>query len=183
VFEKRHIFFYLFCSLIFQSVKSQFYNLPNDYFFSLLTEKQLAAKDSSIHNGVKPYIHFFSKKYVHVEDSHRIFKYISEDPALDLVFFKHVIRVEPKKENFKLYFDPLLNFEAARDVADSVPRWLYTDTRGLIASGYIGGKFYFESMFSESQSFFPNYIANNSKATGVVTGQGRWKAFKQDGVD
>ncbi len=80
--------------------QAQFYNMPNDYNFSLLTERSLAAKDSAIHSGVKPYIHFFNEKYEHVPDTHRIFKYIVDDPALDAFFFKHVIRIEPKKENF-----------------------------------------------------------------------------------
>jgi hypothetical protein len=163
--------------------KSQFYNLPNEYSFSLLTERQLAKKDSAIHTGIKPYIHFFSTKYVHVEDTHRIFKYITDDPALDLAFYKHFIRVEPKSEKFKLRLDPALNLESGRDLSDTISRWLYSNTRGFIGSGYIGDKFYFETSFIESQSIFPNYIANSAKASGVVPGQGRWKAFKSNGFD
>jgi hypothetical protein len=163
--------------------KSQFYNLPGDYNFSLLTERSLAAKDSSIHSGIKPYIHFFDQKYVHVPDSHRLFKYIVDDPALDAMFFKHVVRVQPPRENFKLFLDPILNLEFGMDLNDTLKRRLSTNTRGLIASGYIGSKFYFETMFAENQSTFPEYVSNMAKTTLVVPGQGRWKTFKKTGYD
>ncbi|PBQ31736.1 hypothetical protein CNR22_08115 [Sphingobacteriaceae bacterium] len=164
-------------------LKAQFYNLPNDYSFSLLTERGLAAKDSSIHTGVKPYIHFFSNKYIHVADSHRVFKYINDDPAIDLVFYKHFFRVEPKKEKFKLRLDPLLNLEYGEDPSDKKLRRAFVNTRGVIASGYVGDKVYFESLFAESQSVFPRYMANVANATSVVPGQGRWKQFKSQGYD
>lgn len=163
--------------------KSQFYNLPNDYFFSLLTERQLSRKDSSLHASIKPYIHFFSDQYINVPDSHRIFKYISEDPALDAVFFKHLIRIEPPKQNFRLQLDPLLNFEPGMDLSKKDKYLLTTNTRGFIGSGYVGAKVYFETIFAETQSIFPDYIANNIQSTAIVPGQGRWKTFKTNGFD
>jgi hypothetical protein len=165
------------------TAQSQFYNFPNDYSFSLLTEKQLAKKDSAVHSGIKPYIHFFSDKYAHVADSHRVFKFIKDDPALDLVFYKHFLRIEPKKENFKLRVDPLLNLEVGKDFAINPSGRLYTNTRGVIASGYVGDKVYFESMFAENQSFFPTYLSVNAKTSAVIPGQGRWKEFKKTGYD
>lgn len=163
-------------------ISAQFYNLPNDYAYSLLTERKLADKDSAIHSGVKPYIHFFSNKYIHVADSHRVFKFIVDDAALDLAFYKHVITIKPKNQNFKLTLDPLLDVNIGNSY-DTIKRQTSTNTRGFIASGYIGNKVYFESMFAESQSFFPTYLNNNAKATGVVPGQGRWKNFKVTGYD
>ncbi|MBL7919212.1 MAG: hypothetical protein JNJ40_02795 [Bacteroidia bacterium] len=163
--------------------RSQFYNLPGDYNFSLLTERALATKDSAIHSGLKPYIHFFNYTYEHIPDSNRLFKYIVDDPALDAMFFKHVVRVQPPNQNFKFFLDPLLNFEEGRDLTDTLNRRLNTNTRGLIASGYIGNKFYFETMFAENQSTFPNYVSNLVKATYIVPGQGRWKTFKGTGYD
>ncbi|MES2681363.1 MAG: hypothetical protein V4635_15820 [Bacteroidota bacterium] len=181
---KKNIFFCTaICILVFQTSLAQFYNLPGDYSFSLLTEKKLAIKDSAVHAGIKPYIHFFSDKYVHVPDSHRLFKYISDDAAIDLVFYKHLIAVEPKKENFKLRLDPVLNIEPGKDLAASGDKILYTNTRGFIASGYIGNNFYFETLLAENQSMFPYYIDLNVKSTSVVPGQGRWKAFKVTGYD
>lgn len=165
------------------SSQAQFYNLPNEYSFSLLTERVLARTDSSIHSNVKPYIPFFSNKYKHVADSHRVFKFIVEDPAIDLIFYTHFLRVEPKKEKFRLYIDPILNLELGRNLNDSLSRWLYSNTRGIIGSGTIGDKVYFESMFVENQSVFPGYLNDVTKSTQVVPGQGRWKTFKTTGYD
>ncbi|MCE3228102.1 MAG: hypothetical protein K0S32_2653 [Bacteroidetes bacterium] len=165
-------------------IKGQFYNLPNEYSFSLLTERKLAAKDSATHTGLKPYIHFFSDKYVHVADTHRIFKFIVDDPALDIAFIKHVITIKPRNQNFKLTLDPLLNFELGSDYYnDTVKTQTQTNTRGFIGCGYVGDKVYFETMFAESQSFFPQYLKKSSLATGIIPGQGRWKAFEGNGFD
>lgn len=174
---------FVFLFFISAPLRSQFYNLPGDYSFSLLTEKKLAGKDSSLHAGVKPYIHFFSDNYVHEGDTHRLFRFISDDPAIDLLFNKHFLRVEPKKENFKLRLDPLLNMELGRDVLNPSEGRLYTNTRGLIGSGYVGNNVYFESLFAENQSFFPAYISNQANRTLVIPGQGRWKEFKVNGYD
>ncbi len=165
------------------SLKAQFYNLPSEYGFSLLTERNLAAKDSSIHTGVKPYIHFFSNKYIHESDSQVVFKYISDDPAVDLIFYNHLINVQSKKENYKLRIDPLIGYDLGRNLVDTVTRNLGTNTRGFVASAYIGNDFYCETIFSENQSFYPDYLISFSQATGVTPGQGRHKPFKIRGYD
>jgi hypothetical protein len=165
------------------STKAQFYDLPTEYGFSLLTEKQLAKKDSSVHCGVKPYIPFYSQKYLHVTDSHRIFRFIEDDPLLDIIFFKDFLRVNRKDEKFKIKIDPLINIESGRDLNDSSSTNIYTNSRGIIAAGSIGEKFYFETLFSENQSVFPTYVADYSKSTLIVPGQGRWKTFKSKGFD
>lgn len=169
--------------LAFFSSRAQFYNLPNDYNFTLLTERTLAQKDSSVHSGIKPYIHFFSKKYIHHADSHKIFKYITDDPALDIAFYKHLLAIEPKESNFKLRIDPILNYEVGKDFADTVNQKLVTNSRGVIASAYIGNDFYCESMFVENQSFFPNYVKAVASAGKIIPGQGRYKVFKTTGYD
>lgn len=163
--------------------RAQFYNLPNEYSFSLLTERELAAKDSSVHSSVKPYIHFYSEKYKHVADSHPVFKYITEDPFLDRVFRTDLIGVSSREKKFSVKVDPILNFEFGRDSEDTIRRSLYTNTRGFIASGSLGKDFYFETMLVENQSVFPNYIESYNRALGIVPGQGRWKAFKSRGFD
>jgi hypothetical protein len=165
------------------TVRAQFYNLPNDYFFSLLTERELAKKDPQVHSDIKPYIHFLNKKYIHRADSHRIFKYITEDPALDVTFFKHVLSFEPKNENFKIHVDPIVGFVNGRDLVDTTAQRYIVNTRGIIAQVYIGKDFYAESMFVENQAFLPDYAAQYCTATGVVPGQGRYKAFKKYGFD
>lgn len=172
--------FLLFFSTLLQA---QFYNLPADYFFSLFTEKQLAEKDRAIHTGLKPYVPFFSDKYQHVEDSHQVFRFITNDPAVDAVFRKHLIRIEPKTEKFKLRLDPLLHLETGRDFSDSLNSPLFNNTRGFIGSGEVGSKVYFETLFAESQSTLPIYLWQYAQATAIVPGQGRWKNFKSRGFD
>lgn len=184
MFQKKYILSLLFVTILFiRSGRSQFYNLPNDYNFALLTERALAAKDSSIHNGIKPYIHFFSKKYEYISDTHKVFKYITDDPALDLIFYKHLLRVEPKKEKFILRLDPLLNFEGGKDLSDTSHKTLFNNTRGIIVSGYIDDKVYFESIIAENQSIFPTYLSDAAITSSIVPGQGRWKPYKVSGYD
>lgn len=168
--------------LVSLDVRAQFYNLPNDFSFGLSTERSLSAKDSSVHSGIKPYIPFFSDKYKHVADTHKIFRYITDDPALDAAFYKHLIRIHPPGEKFSFTIDPLLNIDIG-DSFDTIKRRTSTNTRGFIATGHIGKTFYFETMFAESQSFFPGYLGSAVNALTVVPGQGRYKNFKAGGFD
>lgn len=163
--------------------QAQFYNLPAANGFNGFTETQLAQKDATLHTGLQPYVPFFSDRYRHVADSHRVFRYITDDPALDLLFFKHLLRVAPRQDNFQLHIDPLLHLEAGRDFSDSAGQLLFTNTRGFIGSAQIGTRVYVESIFAESQSVFPDYLRQSAEITGVVPGQGRWKRFKQNGYD
>lgn len=175
----------LFLFLIANPLKSQFYNLPNEYFFNTLTQRELNKIDSSqVHTGIQPYIPFFNKKYEFVADTHRIFKYITEDLFLDKVFFDHLLHIKSKQGNYEFKVDPLLNVELGRAYYDtSRHQQLSTNTRGFIASGTIGKDIYFESMFAENQSYFPYYISNFAKQTRVIPGQGRYKVFKVKGYD
>ncbi len=181
---KKNIFLFLFfCFALGKPLKAQFYNLPTDYAFSVRTQQQLAFKDSAVHSGIQPYIPFFSNKYLQLGDTHRIYKYITEDPAIELLFFKDVIRIEPKKEKFKMRLDPILNLELGKDYVEKINRKLYTNTRGFIGSATIGEKVYVETMFAENQSLFPTYLSNSANVTKVIPGQGRWKTFKVSGYD
>jgi hypothetical protein len=173
----------LFLILFHFSGKAQFYNFPNDYSFSLLTERTLAAPDSSIHTSLKPYVHFFSGKYTHVADTHHVFKYISEDMFLDKIFVDHLLHIKSRNKKYRFTVDPLVNFEGGRDGEDTIDRRLYVNTRGFIAAGYLGKDFYFETMLAENQAIFPNYIESHNNKTLIVPGQGRWKTFKKRGYD
>ena len=164
---------------------SQFYNLPNDYFFNLLTDKNLSKIDSvQTHSSIQPYIHFYNKRYEFMPDTFKVFKFITDDPLLDKVFYDHLIHINSKKNKFDFKVDPLLNIELGRSYSDTA-NYVNTssNTRGFIASGTIGTNFYFETMFAENQSFFPYYISNFNKQTNVVPGQGRFKSFKVTGYD
>lgn len=116
-------------------------------------------------------------------DTHVIFKYISEDPALDLVFYKPLIHVKPREEKFVLNISPVLNYQVGMDLVDSTREKLVNNTRGIIASVHVGSDLYIETLFAENQTFFPNYLRDYSKANAVVPGQGRHKAFKVTGFD
>lgn len=185
--------------LITCSLKAQFYNLPNDYFYNTLTQKQLAKIDSDqVHAGIQPYIPFFNKKYEFVADTHRVFKFINDDVLINKIFNDHLIHIKSKSAGastplsdhrsvstkFEFKVDPLLNVELGRAYYDTAQfQRVSTNTRGFIASGTIGKDFYFETMFAENQSFFPYYIKKSNNATGVVAGQGRYKVFKTTGYD
>lgn len=176
---------YALCLMSF-SAKAQFYNLPNDYFFNLLTQKQLSKLDTvPSHPAIQPYIPFFNTKYNNIADTHRVFKYITEDPLLDKVFFDDLIYIKSKKDHkYTFRVNPLLNFETGRASYDtSSSQSISTNTRGFIASGLIGSNFYFETLFAENQSFFPHYMNANAKQTKIIPGQGRFKEFKKTGYD
>mgnify|MGYP000872966162 FL=1 len=171
--------------LITCSLKAQFYNLPNDYFYNTLTQKELSKIDSvQTHISIQPYIPFFNKRYEFVPDTFKLFKYITDDIALDKVFIDHLIHIKSKENKYEFKVDPLLNVELGRAYSDTT-NYLNTstNTRGFIASGSVGKDFYFETMFSENQSFFPYYISNFNNQTKIVPGQGRYKVFKKSGYD
>lgn len=179
---------YLIISLLISlslPLKAQFYNLPNDYFFNTFSQRELAKIDSEqIHSSIQPYIPFFNKKYEFVGDTHRLFKYVKNDPLLEKVFSDHLIHIRSKTNAYEFKVDPLLNIELGRSYSDTTNyKNIYTNTRGFIASGSIGKTFYFETLFSENQSQFPYYISHFNNQTGVVPGQGRYKVFKTTGYD
>jgi len=103
--------------------------------------------------------------------------------------------VSDTADKFHLTIDPILNFEFGKDMADTSGEKLYKNTRGFIARGSIGEKFYFETSFYENQSTFTKYIDSyivstddlfpqtNNYNYNVVPGQGRSKAFKKNGYD
>jgi len=180
---KYHIYLFFFLIFFQPFCKAQFFNLPTEYFSSLLTERELAKKENQLHTGIKPYIHFYSPKYLHVIDSHSVYKYIHEDAGVDAVFYNHLINIAPKNENINIKIDPIINFELGNDFLDTLNQRLFTNTRGAMVSGSIGPKVYFETMFSENQALFPAYIYNSSNVSKVVPGQGRFKNFKTYGFD
>lgn len=180
----KHLLSFIFCLLSIYS-KAQFYNLPNEYFFNTLSQRQLARLDTEqIHSSIQPYIPFFNKKYEFVKDTHHVLKYITDDILVDKVFYDHLIHIKSKQGKYEFKVDPLLNVELGKAYYDTTKTQnISTNTRGFIASGTIGKDFYFETMFAENQSFFPLYISNLSNQTNIVPGQGRYKTFKTTGYD
>lgn len=184
--KKRFLPFAFSVFLFAYVTKAQYYNLPGEYFFSTLTQKNLSKIDTEqTHLGIQPYIPFFNKKYEFVADTFRVFKYITQDPLLDKVFFEDLIRIKSKDGKFDFKVNPLLNIENGRAFVDtnSKQQRASTNTRGFIACGTIGKDFYFETMFSENQSFFPSYVSSYNNQTKIIPGQGRYKVFKTSGYD
>jgi len=85
--------------------------------------------------------------------------------------------------DFYLTIDPIFNFQIGRDTEDSTNRNLSNNTRGILVQGAVGQKLAFYASFYENQSFFPTYLSDHIKETGVIPGQGRYKGFKIDGFD
>ncbi|MCC6180955.1 MAG: hypothetical protein IT237_03880 [Bacteroidia bacterium] len=185
--RKQILLFTFFAILLPQFYFAQFYNLPNDYIFGISTQKQLAKIDTleQTHSAIQPYISFYSKQYEFIADSTKLFKYVADDPAINKIFFDHLIHLKSKNNKYEFKVNPLLNFEFGRAYYDttSIYTKTSTNTRGFIASGAIGKDFYFETMFAENQSVFPAYVALYSKQTKIIPGQGRYKAFKTTGYD
>ncbi len=180
----NHITFILF--LLAFSLKAQFYNLPNEYFVGLLTQAQLSKIDSiPSHPGIQPYIPFFGSKYKFIADTCKVFKFISDDPLLDKIFFDHLIHIKSKKKGkYEFTLNPLVNFENGKAYYDTTTTQnISTNTRGFIANGFLGKDFYFETLFAENQSFFPHYMNTFASQTKVIPGQGRYKIFKTTGYD
>ena len=180
MFSRRALLFLL--SLPFFS-EAQFYSLPTSYDYNILTTRHLARRDIVVHPAMQPFIPLLNQGHHYVADTSVVFRYIKEDAALDIIFREHFIQVKPRSEPFLLRIDPVFNFEAGRDTRDTTGRNLYTNTRGFVASGTIGRRFYFESMLCENQALFPAYLTTESLVTKVVPGQGRWKQFKGAGFD
>jgi hypothetical protein len=84
---------------------------------------------------------------------------------------------------FKLSIDPLINVSAGKGYKTDAGQKIFTNSRGLLVRGDITQRFSFETSFLESQSFFPKYLSSYVKATNVVPGMARAKAFKVTGYD
>jgi hypothetical protein len=85
------------------------------------------------------------------------------------------------REKFWFAVNPLMNFDIGYEVDEERSR--YVNTRGFEAKGEIGKGFSFYTSFYENQATFVNYLDSNIRATTVVPGQGKVRAFKDDGFD
>ena len=85
--------------------------------------------------------------------------------------------------NFYMTIDPLLNIEMGKDSEDTTGNSFSKNTRGAIVRANVGSKFSFETVLYENQVFLPKYEADYVNASGVMSGQGRVKRFKQNGFD
>jgi hypothetical protein len=77
-----------------------------------------------------------------------------------------------------LRLNPIINFTFTKDSAP-----MYQNTRGIYANGKLGKHLEFNTWFTENQALLPSYLGAYAKATEVIPGQGRYKAYKKTGVD
>ncbi len=171
------------CAILFLYVisfmRAQFYTLPNHWVFQQIQDYNILASDTNISTGVYPLNPFVSSKFSNKDTNDHLFRYIKNDPALDILFQKDLISVN--KDNFQIRINPLFNLQKGMQTVDTNIS-SYTNTRGFIASFRLKNV-YIETMLSENQSIFPTYLYDYAKNTQVVPGQGRWKVFKQSGFD
>ncbi|MGZ3862672.1 MAG: hypothetical protein ACXVPN_14940 [Bacteroidia bacterium] len=112
------------------------------------------------------------------------------DPFSDKLFYESLIQVRHidkssgKPIKFNLDINPILNINQGEDSDDTTQlHSIITNTRGFWIKGEIGKKIYFETAFMENQSHLPSYLRSYANSTGIIPGQGRWKAFKYFGYD
>ncbi len=177
-FSRSNLFFF-FVFFYSSIVWAQFSSLPNHWLFQNIQDYSLLKSDTILPTNVYPLHPFVYQQYPNVDTNFRMFKYIKNDPALDIMFEKDVVSIRQKA--FHIRINPLINFQKGKVSGDSSFS-AYTNTRGFIASVQFD-RVYIETMLSENQSVFPTYLYQYSKSTGVVPGQGRWKAFKNSGFD
>ena len=174
----RYFLFYILGCVMFV-VRGQFYTLPNHWLFQPVQEHALLLEDTNRCISVYPLNPFVGQKFQNIDTGVRLFKYIKNDPALDILFEKDLVSVREKSLHIRV--SPLLNFQKGQQTMDTAILG-YTNTRGFVASIKLD-RVYIETLLSESQSVFPGYLQVYSNSVQVVPGQGRWKSFKGSGFD
>ena len=105
----------------------------------------------------------------------------SRKPFLKVFYRKKADLVSVMTKDFELHLNPVLHFSGGFDnVSDG---FLYTNTRGIEASGLIAKKIGYYMYVTTTQALYPEYIRSWINRQGVVPYEGFWKAYKTDGVD
>lgn len=147
----------------------------NDYLylnssFNNNIQKVLDGSDS-FHSSIKPY--FRKEVDDHINELNLITnswlgQKIKNKKLRKSLFIDHVLQVN--SSDFKLYIDPLFNFEFGRDLSNNLAT--YVNTRGIQIGGQIGKKISFYTNFYENQAKFPDYLSGFIEESGVIPGQG-----------
>ncbi|HQQ94536.1 MAG TPA: hypothetical protein PLQ93_08270 [Bacteroidia bacterium] len=157
--------------------------MPQEYFYALGTQYNLASADSSLHSSFLPLVPGFHAKNSFEPDSQLTLHFNKHLKIHDALFNQHLISIKQQKEKVNLFIDPLINFEIGQDLKDASHEKLFNNTRGIIAGGQVGRNLYFETMVSENQSSFASYLDSFALTSKVIPGQGRWKTFKTNAYD
>ena len=169
--------------------KAQQQNLPLNREFGLVNQKVTNGFENNIHTSFLPLNQSFIESLSDsiLSKSERKFYLIniskSEKKPRNFfkwmyrsAFFENLLVVDTGK--FYMTIDPLINVEMGKDSEDNSGQTLYKNTRGVIVRANVGEKFSFETSFYENQVVLPQYMDDYASSTGVIPGQGRWKAFK-----
>lgn len=105
------------------------------------------------------------------------YKNIYASPAYFLDYYDSAM-------NYRVTLNPILELRGGEDRHDP-NRFLYTNTRGIEATGYIGQRrrVGFYSMATENQAALPRYVDAFTDSIHILPNQGFWKTFKDDGYD
>ena len=167
------------------ALKSQSLLFPNDYFFQSNYLSQLE-RDTTLpdfHYGMLPHV-----KNKILDTCSSFYFFDAEKKIVNRILSQDLIKVSlrdsmaGKKIQVRFSVNPVFNLQAGLDL-ENVKDKLLINTRGFWVKASIGNKVFVESSFFENQAFFPSYLDAAAKASGVVSGQGRWKKFKEDGYD
>ncbi|MDD2634878.1 MAG: hypothetical protein PHW82_05205, partial [Bacteroidales bacterium] len=90
------------------------------------------------------------------------------------LFHEHLVVLED--ERFKLLLDPIIDF---RLNSNDLPETGYLNTRGILLSGNLDSKIYFNTSFYENQGVFPMQIYDFYDFYGVIPGYGRIKPLSR----
>jgi len=170
--------------LICTSIRGQSLLFPADYFFDQKRQGLiLSDTETIVHTSLQPYLYkdaapdTFKKMRPGTD---RFFDKLLYENLLEL---RHIDRSSGYNRKFNVDINPIVHFLYGEDLVDAPGTYVQMNSRGFWIKGELGRKLIFESAFIENQGFFPQYLKEYGKLTGVVPGQGRWKTFKNYGFD
>jgi hypothetical protein len=179
ILMSRAVLILLFSMVAVSGLKAQETYVPINREMNVRYETYLNSCKSDFHTSVKPYLS---------KDMNRILNYdsVSGPHVKDNKFNNSLVGrklrkehlLQAKGEDFRLNLDPIFEFSGGRDFESD--QTIFTNSRGLWFSGYIGERFSFSSSFMESQAKFPNYVDSMIHRSHVVPGGARPKKLYEE---
>lgn len=183
--HRKKISLAVVCIISVLSIHAQSLLFPGDYLYEVKRQRNAITDTNEIvHTDLQPYVY----KEVPA-DTFKHWKH-GLDAFSDKLFYESLIQVRyvdrssNKPVKFNLDINPILNVGGGNDTDDTTQLHnIRTNTRGFWIKGELGNKLSFETAFMENQAHLPAYLRTYANATGIVPGQGRWKAFRYFGYD
>ncbi len=169
--------------VLFSNLKSQNFNASLNQRFSQSLERELAITDTLVHSSFKPILQRDIKKLSNqtaLTPNLEIKKVDSRSFLARKLFFEHLVQLE--SDDIYLTIDPIFYFEYGKEEESDRSNY-FKNTRGFAANLSIGEKVSIYTSFRENQATLPSYLDERTRNSGVAYGQGRYKAFKEDGFD